>query len=110
SCHREGFLADSARQLTDQDDVILTGREPSTFDRSSEFLDDRAHGVETVLRVLDHPSPRLGRVCRLQHVVRHLVASPSFLGQHQERLDVGTRATRRRRTTNTRTYPRSIAL
>src|SRR5262249_4515975 len=52
--------ADSARQLTDQDDVILTGREPSTFDRSSELLDDRAHGVETVLRVLDHPGPRLG--------------------------------------------------
>src|SRR5256712_3708397 len=53
--HREGCRADIVLELTDQDDVILAEREPSPLDLPSEFLDDRSHGVETVLWALDHP-------------------------------------------------------
>ena len=59
--------------------------------------DDRAYGVETVLRVLDHPGPRLGRVCRPATCSKASGGLPFILRTSKRP------APRRRWTTNTRT-------
>jgi hypothetical protein len=59
------------RHLDNADDVVLAEGQPRMFELPAQLLDNRTDCLEPVLRLLDHGSPRIRRVCRLNEIAGH---------------------------------------
>jgi len=69
--HRERGGIGIVRQLDNGDDVILAEGQPRMLELPAQLLDNRTDRLEPALRLLDHGSPRIRRVCHLNEIGMH---------------------------------------
>jgi hypothetical protein len=69
--HRERGGIGVPWQLDHGDDVVLAEGQPRMLELPAQLLDNRTDCLDPVLRLVDHGSPRIRRICHLNEIRRH---------------------------------------